>query len=41
LTVHDKPPVHLDTAEQIEVLLDAAEELDRDLALKLSERRAV
>lgn len=36
-----RPPVHLDTAEQIEALLDAAEELDRDLALKLSERRAI
>lgn len=36
-----KPPVHLDTAEQIEALLDAAEELDRDLTLKLTERRAI
>jgi integrase len=36
-----KPPVHLDTAEQIEALLDAAEELDRDPALKLTERRAI
>jgi integrase len=41
LKVPDKPPVHLDTAEQIEALLDAAEELDRDLTLKLSERRAI
>jgi integrase len=36
-----KPPVHLDTAEQIEALLDAAEELDRDPKLKLTERRAI
>jgi integrase len=36
-----KAPVHLDTAEQIEALLDAAEELDRDPALKLSERRPI
>lgn len=36
-----KPPVHLDTAEQIEALLEAAEELDRDPKFKLSERRAV
>lgn len=36
-----RPPVHLDTAEQIEALLDAAEELDRDPTLKLSERRAI
>jgi integrase len=41
LTVPDKPPVHLDTAEQIEALLDAAAELDRDLTFKLSERQAV
>lgn len=36
-----KPPVHLDTAEQIEALLEAAGELDRDPALKLTERRAI
>jgi integrase len=36
-----KPPVHLDTAEQIEALLDAAAELDRDLSLKLTERQAI
>jgi integrase len=36
-----KPPVHLDTAEQIEALLDAAEELDRDLRFTLTERRAI
>ncbi len=36
-----KPPVHLDTAEQIEALLDAAAELDRDPRLKLTERRAI
>lgn len=41
LKVPHKPPVHLDTAEQIEALLDAAAELDRDPTLKLSERRAV
>ena len=36
-----KPPVHLDTAEQIEALLDAAEEMDRDLRYTLTERRAI
>ncbi|HWA53668.1 MAG TPA: tyrosine-type recombinase/integrase [Solirubrobacterales bacterium] len=36
-----KQPVHLDTAEQIEALLDAAEELDRDLRFTLTERRAI
>jgi integrase len=36
-----KPPVHLDTAEQIEALIDAAEELDRDLRFTLTERRAI
>jgi integrase len=36
-----KPPVHLDTAEQIEALLDAAAELDRDPRFKLTERRAI
>jgi integrase len=34
-------PVHLDSAEQIEALLDAASELDRELRSKLSERRAI
>jgi len=37
----DRLPVHLDTAEQIEALLDAAEEMDRDLRLTLTERRAI
>jgi integrase len=36
-----KPLVHLDSAEQIEALLDAAEELDRDLRFSLTERRAI
>lgn len=36
-----KPPVHLDTAEQIEALLDAAEELDRDRKFTLTERRVI
>lgn len=36
-----KPPVHLDTAEQIEALIDAAEELDRDLRFTLTERRVI
>lgn len=36
-----KPQVHLDTAEQIEALLDAAEELDRDRRFTLTERRAI
>ncbi|HET8956338.1 MAG TPA: site-specific integrase [Solirubrobacterales bacterium] len=36
-----KPPVHLDTAEQIEALLDAADELDRDPRFTLTERRAI
>jgi integrase len=36
-----KPPVHLDTAEQIEALLDAADELDRDLRFTLTERRVI
>ena len=36
-----KPPVHLDTAEQIEALLDAAEEMDRDLRFTLTERRVI
>jgi integrase len=34
-------PVHLDTAEQIEVLLDAAGELDRDPYWRTNERRAI
>lgn len=37
----DRLPVHLDTAEQIEALLDAAEEMDRDLRLTLTERRVI
>lgn len=36
-----KPPVHLDTAEQIEALLDAAEEMDRDLRFTLTERKVI
>lgn len=36
-----KPPVHLDTAEQIEAMLDAAEELDRDRRFTLTERKAI
>jgi integrase len=36
-----RPPVHLDTAEQIEALIDAAEDLDRDPGFRLSERRAI
>jgi len=36
-----RPPVHLDTAEQIEALIDAAEDLDRDPGIRLSERRAI
>ncbi|HEX4669293.1 MAG TPA: tyrosine-type recombinase/integrase [Solirubrobacterales bacterium] len=36
-----KPPIHLDTAEQIEALIDAAEELDRDLRFTLTDRKAV
>lgn len=34
-------PVHLDTAEQIEALIDAAEDLDRDPRIRLGERRAI
>jgi integrase len=34
-------PVHLDSAEQIEALLDAAAELDREMRTKLAERRAL
>lgn len=37
----NKPPVHLDTAEQIEALIDAAEEMDRDLRFTLTERRVI
>jgi integrase len=36
-----KPPIHLDTAEQIEALIDAAEELDRDRRYTLTERRVI
>lgn len=35
------PPVHLDTVEQIEALLDAAAELDADLTHHLTERKAI
>jgi site-specific recombinase XerD len=41
LREHHRPPVHLDTAEQIEVLIDAAEDLDHDPGIRLSERRAI
>lgn len=41
LKVPPKPPVHLDTAEQIEALIDAAEELDRDLRFSLTERKVI
>jgi integrase len=34
-------PVHLDTADQIEALIDAAQDLDRDPGILLSERRAI
>jgi integrase len=34
-------PVHLDSAEQIEAILDAAEELDGDLRFSLTERRVI
>jgi len=36
-----RPPVHLDTAGQIEALIDAAEDLDRHPEFRLSERRAI
>jgi integrase len=36
-----KPPVHIDTAEQIEALIDGAEALDRDLRFTLTERKAI
>jgi integrase len=41
LKARRKPPVHLDTAEQIEALLDAAAELDRDPGHLCSEREAI
>lgn len=41
LKARPKPPVHLDTAEQIEALLDAAAELDRDPGHKCCEREAI
>jgi integrase len=41
LRVKPKPPIHLDTAEQIEALLDAAAELDRDPAHLCCEREAI
>lgn len=41
LIVERKPPIHLDTAEQIEALLDAAAELDRDPAHLCCEREAI
>jgi integrase len=41
LRARPKPPVHLDTAEQIEALLDAAAELDRDPSYACSDREAI
>ena len=41
LKARRKPPVHLDTAEQIEALLDAAAELDRDPGHLCEEREAI
>lgn len=41
LRARPKPPVHLDTAEQIEALLDAAAELDRDPRHLCCEREAI
>lgn len=41
LIVERKPPIHLDTAEQIEALLDAAAELDRDPGHLCCEREAI
>lgn len=41
LKARPKPPVHLDTAEQIEALLDAAAELDRDPGHLCCEREAI
>lgn len=41
LIVEPKPPIHLDTAEQIEALLDAAAELDRDPGHICCEREVI
>jgi integrase len=41
LRARPKAPVHLDTAEQIEALLDAAAELDRDPSHLCCEREAI
>jgi integrase len=41
LKVEQKPPVHLDSAGQIEVLLEAAAELDRDPCHHTCDREAV
>lgn len=41
LRARPKPPVHLDTAEQIEALLDAAAELDQDPSYACSDREAI
>jgi integrase len=41
LRARPKPPVHLDTAEQIEAVLDAAAELDRDPSYACSDREAI
>jgi integrase len=41
LRARPKPPVHLDTAEQVEALLDAAAELDRDPGRPCTVREAI
>lgn len=41
LKARPKPPIHLDTAEQIEALVDAAAELDRDPGHLCCEREAI
>ena len=41
LKVPPKPPVHLDTAGQIEALLEAAAQLDRDPLYRCGEREAI
>jgi integrase len=41
LRARPRPPAHLDTAEQVEALLDAAAELDRDPGRRCTEREAI
>jgi integrase len=41
LRARPKPPIHLDTSEQVEALLDAAAELDRDPGHPCTEREAI